>query len=134
MSHISIPAPEPGATAETYPQIKKAVGKVPTRAVFALAALLIATACAASPIKTPASARADEVTAERVNSALKADPIHFYRHVDVRVDDGVAQLSGYVWGTESLYDAQRVASRVSGVRAVINQLHLKREEGLSDGG
>ena len=38
-------------------------------------------------------ANADEATADRVYAALNADPLYYYRHVDVRVDDGVAQLN-----------------------------------------
>jgi osmotically-inducible protein OsmY len=139
MSRLSTPIPElaTGAAAGISSQIKTAVGNVPTRAALALAALLIATASAADPadpITASGSSRADRATAERVYSALDHDPVYFYQHINVRVDDGVAHLSGHVLGTESLYHAQRVARHVSGVKAVVSELHLEREEGLSDGG
>jgi hypothetical protein len=129
MSRILTPALKPAtrAMAEIYSQIKqikKVVGKVPRRPFLAWAALMIATACSANPPKPLGSGRADQATAEQVYSALIDDPVYFYRHVDVRVDDGVAHLSGHVWGTEALSHAQRVACDVSGVKAVVNHLDL----------
>jgi osmotically-inducible protein OsmY len=69
----------------------------------------------------------DEILANTVYSELNADPIYFFRHVDVRVDNGVADLSGYVWSTDAIYQARRIAMNVPGVTAVTtNQLQLER--------
>jgi BON domain len=70
----------------------------------------------------------DQLTADRVYAALNADPIYFFRHVDVEVDDGVADLSGYVWTTDAIYRARRIARTVPGVtRVVTSHLELERE-------
>jgi osmotically-inducible protein OsmY len=82
-------------------------------------------ASAASPALTPSGA--DERLATTVYQALNADPVYFYRHVDVRVDDGVADLSGYVWTTDAIYRARQIARSVPGVRRVVtSQLQLER--------
>lgn len=53
--------------------------------------------------------------------------MYFFRHVDVQVDQGVAQLSGYVWSTDAIYRARTIATRVPGVTGVVtNQLELQR--------
>jgi osmotically-inducible protein OsmY len=53
--------------------------------------------------------------------------VYYFRHVDVRVDNGVADLSGYVWSTDAIYAARKIASNVPGVTSVrTNQLQLER--------
>ena len=95
--------------------------------------MTIITACSISPPRPPEMAAADEATAERVYAALNADPIYFFRHVDVRVDRGVTQLSGYVWDVDAIYRARRIAAGVPGVTRVLDQMELERE-GLRGGG
>jgi hypothetical protein len=69
----------------------------------------------------------DEILANTVYSQLNADPTYYFRHVDVRVDNGVAHLSGYVWSADSIYAARKIASNVPGVTGVItSQLELER--------
>jgi osmotically-inducible protein OsmY len=69
----------------------------------------------------------DEILANTVYSELNNDPIYFFRHVDVSVDNGVAHLSGYVWSTDAIYQARKIAMNVPGVTAVrTNQLQLER--------
>ena len=69
----------------------------------------------------------DEILANTVYSELNADPTYYFRHVDVRVDNGVAQLSGYVWSTDALYQARKIARNVPGITDVsTNQLQLER--------
>lgn len=92
----------------------------------ATVALLLA--CAATPPRSPAQAAADEAVADNIYAALRADPIYFYRHVDVRVDNGVAELRGYVWSVDALYRARQIARNVPGVKTVVsNDLALERE-------
>ena len=105
---------------------------------LALIAVAALTASCASPRPTgsisppPAESitsesPADQILANTVYSALNASPIYYFRHVDVGVDDGVAQLSGYVWSTDAIYEARRIASQVPGITAVrTNQLQLER--------
>jgi BON domain len=96
---------------------------------WVITATLIAACCVAPP-KSPQESlqerEADEATAERVYAALNADPIYFYRHVDVHVDHGVTRLSGYIWDTDALYKAKRIAAGVPGVTRVVNQMELER--------
>ena len=103
-----------------------------------LAVAMLTASCASNrpsvPVSTPPVAGtirpespADEVLANSVYSALNASPIYYFRHVDVSVDNGVAQLSGYVWSTDAIYEARRIARNVSGITAVrTNQLQLER--------
>jgi hypothetical protein len=69
----------------------------------------------------------DEILANTVYSELNADPIYYFRHVDVSVDNGVAHLSGYVWSTDAIYRARTIASKVPGITGVMtSQLQLER--------
>jgi len=93
-----------------------------------LAATLALTACSTAPPRSPAQIAGDRAVADSVYAALNADPTYFYRHVDVRVEDGVADLSGYVWSTDAIYRAREIARQVSGVtRVVTSHLQLERE-------
>ena len=75
----------------------------------------------------------DEILASTVSAELNADPTYYFRHVDVTVDNGVAHLSGYVWSTDAIYRARRIASQTPGVtRVVTSQLELERN-GRSSG-
>ena len=104
-----------------------------SNAMMVMWVVTIFNACSISPPRPPEVAAADEATAERVYAALNADPIYFFRHVDVRVDRGVTQLSGYVWGVDAIYRARRIAAGVPGVTRVVDQMELERE-GLRGGG
>jgi osmotically-inducible protein OsmY len=69
----------------------------------------------------------EEAVADYIYAQLNADPIYYFRHVDVRVDEGVATLSGYVWEANAIYRARKIASDVTGVtRVVSNDLRLER--------
>jgi osmotically-inducible protein OsmY len=69
----------------------------------------------------------DEGLANYIYAQLNANPVYYYRHVDVRVDNGIATLSGFVWDTDALYEARRIAGGVPGVtRVVTGQLELER--------
>ena len=75
----------------------------------------------------------DELLANAVYAKLNADPTYYFRHVDVRLDHGVAHLSGYVWSTDAIYGARRIARSVPGVTGVVTtQLELERN-GRSNG-
>ena len=102
-----------------------------------ITAAALTVSCATVPPQPPppagaGSARveqlaADELLANAVYSELNADPIYYYRHVEVRVDNGVAHLSGYVWSTDAIYRARRIAQSVPGVTQVVtSQLELER--------
>jgi osmotically-inducible protein OsmY len=61
----------------------------------------------------------DEAITQAINSALNADPHHFFRHVNVRVVNGVATLSGFVHSSSSIFRARQIASNVPGVTRVV---------------
>jgi osmotically-inducible protein OsmY len=84
-------------------------------------------ACSSVPPKSPEQERADAVTAERVYATLENNPIYYFRDVEVSVDYGVVELSGYVWTTDALYRAQEITRRVPGVTGVRDKLQLERE-------
>jgi hypothetical protein len=94
----------------------------------ALAAILVLTvACTSAPRKSPAQERADAATTERIYAALEANPIYYFRDVEVNVDDGVALLSGYVWTTDALYHAQEITRGIAGVTRVHSAMELERQ-------
>jgi hypothetical protein len=106
-----------------------------TPALIAVATL--AMACAPAPPKpsVPSAAESmrsetgatDEILANTVYSELNASPTYYFRHVDVAVDNGVAHLSGYVWSTDAIYAARRIAGNVPGITGVMtSQLQLER--------
>jgi osmotically-inducible protein OsmY len=110
---------------------------------LAVVAAALLGSCAAAPprpsVRSPtepvrvAQGAADEVLASTVYAELNADPIYYFRHVDVTVDHGVADLSGYVWSTDALYRARKIARSVPGVsRVVTARLELERQ-GFSGG-
>lgn len=87
----------------------------------------LAVACSITPPKLPEQERADAAVAERVYAALEANPIYYFRDVEVQVDYGVARLRGYVWTTDALYHAQMITRRVPGVAAVRDEMELERQ-------
>ena len=91
------------------------------------------TACSMSPPRSPEQVRADEAVTERVYAALNADPIYYFRHVDVRVDGGVAHLSGHIWSSDAIFRAKQIAAGVPGVKLVVNEMELEREGELGGG-
>jgi hypothetical protein len=107
-----------------------------TAALVAVATLMVACSSAPSnPAAPPAAAASmwseagatDEILANAVYSELNADPIYYFRHVDVTVDNGVAHLSGYVWSTDAIYQARSIARNVPGITGVMtSQLQLER--------
>ena len=81
---------------------------------------------AAASMRTELGAT-DEVLANAVYTELNADPVYYFRHVDVQVDNGVAHLSGYVWSADAIYQARKIARNVPGVTGVsTSQLQLER--------
>lgn len=89
--------------------------------------------CAEGPQKSPRQAAADKALAQQVQSSLSADPNHYFRHVNVRVDDGVVRLSGYVWSQPAMNRAKQLAGEVPGVVRVDNQMELERNGNRGNG-
>ena len=84
---------------------------------------------AAPPTGQPAheaAGNSDEELTKAISSALDADPNHFFRHVTVRVDNGVATLGGFVHSSQAINRARTIAGKVPGVsRVVTNNLTLE---------
>lgn len=101
-----------------------------------IVAAMLTASCATTPRRPPppgaGSAAAEgigsnELLANAVYRQLNADPIYYFRHVDVSVDHGIAQLSGYVWSTDAIYRARQIARSVPGVTGVVTaRLELER--------
>jgi osmotically-inducible protein OsmY len=66
------------------------------------------------------TATSDEALTKAIYSALEADPNHFFRHVTVRVDNGVATLSGFVNSSGAIHRARTIAGNVPGVTRVVS--------------
>ena len=69
--------------------------------------------------------RSDEEITKAIQSALDADPNHFFRHVTVTVDKGVATLDGFVNSSQAINRARTIAGNVPGVTRVRNNLTLQ---------
>ncbi|HSY44826.1 MAG TPA: BON domain-containing protein [Steroidobacteraceae bacterium] len=93
-------------------------------AILASSAAL--SACAGVPARSAAQLQADATTANGVYVALNDDPIYFFRHVEVSVDNGAVHLSGLVWTADAIYRAQQIALSVPGATRVVNHLELER--------
>ena len=92
-----------------------------------LAATLLAAACAADPPNSLEQRQSDIRATKEVYSKLNSDHVYYYAHVSIRVKNGVAHLSGYVWNTEALEHAKEVATSVPGIIAVVDNLELERD-------
>jgi osmotically-inducible protein OsmY len=91
------------------------------------------TSCSTSAPRSAEQVRADEDTAGRVYAALNADPIYFFRHVDVHVYGGVAHLGGFIWSSDALFRAKEITLKVPGVTQVVNEMELERQGELGGG-
>ncbi len=61
-----------------------------------------------------------------MQTALKADPNLYARHINVRADNGVVTLGGYVWTPEEMSAAVPITERVPGVTKVVNRMEVDR--------
>jgi osmotically-inducible protein OsmY len=96
-------------------------------AVSCLAAAMLAAACAADPPNSTQQSQSDIRATNEFYSKLNSDQVYYYPHVKIRVENGVAHLSGYVWNAQALYHAKEVATGVPGVTAVVDNLELERD-------
>lgn len=67
----------------------------------------------------------DGVITAKVKSALVADSRTKAREINVTTNDGIVQLSGFVDSSAARSAASEVASSISGVRSVRNELEVK---------
>ena len=96
-------------------------------AVICIAAATLVAACAGDPPKSSQQSQSDIRATKEFYSKLNSDQNYYYPHVTIRVENGVAHLSGYVWNAQALYHAKQVASSVPGVTSVVDNLALERD-------
>jgi osmotically-inducible protein OsmY len=88
---------------------------------------VLAAACAADPPTSSQQRQSDIRATKEFYSRLASDQVYYYPHVTIRVENGLAHLTGYVWNTDALYHAKEVASSVPGITAVVDNLQLERD-------
>jgi hyperosmotically inducible protein len=89
-----------------------------------LSALLVAS-CQATTGKTAGRNVDDGAITARVNAAFVTDKPSYLTRIDVDTNNGVVSLNGIVDTAEQRARAEQLASRVDGVRRVINNLQVK---------
>ena len=95
--------------------------------VTCVVAAMLAVAWAADPPASSQQYQSDMHAMMEFYSRLASDHVHYYPHVTIHVENGVARLSGYVWSTDAQYHAKEIASSVPGITAVVDNLELERE-------
>jgi osmotically-inducible protein OsmY len=65
-----------------------------------------------------------------VMQELKWDPSITHEHIGVAVADGIVTISGTVPSYIEKSSAERAAQRVSGVKAVVEKIEVKRSGGI----
>lgn len=99
----------------------------PARFPALIIAALATASCSTMP-RSPQQVAADRATTHRIVVALNSEPYYYFQHVNVRVDDGVATLDGYVWTPDALVRARQITRRIPGVtRVVSNDLQQELE-------
>jgi BON domain len=112
----------------------RARGSVSRRLPALSIAAIALVSCSTMPQEPTAQTAADRAVAHRISVAMNSDPYYYFEHVDVRVEDGVAMLTGYVWTADALYRARQIARGVPGVTRVVTSDLEQELEGLSPGG
>ena len=102
-----------------------------SRAALTMTLLVSVLACTHAPSRTAAQKEADQEIEAQVDKALQDDTLLYAKHINVHSYNGAVRLSGYVWESPDLLEAQRIAEGVKGVTRVENDLELQRN-GLGD--
>ena len=74
----------------------------------------------------------DQMITDAVQGEIHHDPAIISAYLEVRTEDGIVTLSGIVNNLLAKAQATRIAETVKGVRAVVNQLHIKPAASRSD--
>ena len=90
-----------------------------------LVSLLLAS-CQATTGRTAGRTVDDAALTASVNAALVADKPSNFTRIDVDTTNGVVALNGTVETPEQRARAEQLASRVNGVKRVINNLQVSR--------
>jgi len=90
-------------------------------------------ACASVPPESLEQVKADQVLADKVQSALDSDPEFFFRHPEIQAENGKVFLTGDVWSAPAIVSAERIASQVPGVTSVSDQLEVRHNDSNGSG-
>jgi osmotically-inducible protein OsmY len=95
-------------------------------AVFATAILMATVGCASTRTQEGTGEYIDDsVITTKVKTAILGEPGLKVSEINVETFKGVVQLSGFVGSREDITSAVKVASAVSGVKSVKNDMQLK---------
>ena len=95
-------------------------------AMVASMTILTATGCAVERHQETVGAYVDDsAITTKVKSAILAEPGLKVSEINVETFKGVVQLSGFVSSRDDIKSAVKVASAVSGVKSVKNDMQLK---------
>jgi osmotically-inducible protein OsmY len=95
-------------------------------AVFATVILMATIGCASTRTQEGTGEYVDDsVITTKVKSAILGEPGLKVSEINVETFKGVVQLSGFVSSREDITSAVKVASAVSGVKSVKNDMQLK---------
>ena len=89
-----------------------------------LAMVFVLAACQATTGRTAGQNVDDAGVTTRVNAALVSDKPSNFTRIDVDTTNGVVALNGTVETPEQKARAEQLASRVDGVKKVINNLQI----------
>jgi osmotically-inducible protein OsmY len=95
---------------------------------LALAVLLIVTGCTAMTGQTAGENVDDATISATVKSKLVADKAANLTRIDVDTTNKVVSLNGVVETPQQKARAQQIASQVSGVRDVKNNLQIQKKQ------
>jgi len=95
---------------------------------LALAALLMVNGCTAMTGQTAGENVDDSTITASVKSKLVADKVANLTRIDVDTTNKVVSLNGVVETPEQKARAQQLASQVSGVRDVKNNLQIQKKK------
>ena len=76
----------------------------------------------------PGTATANDELRQRVVAALHAQPYLEDRHINVSVNGGAVEISGFVYGAEDLVEALRTARASAGGAPVVDRLSIQIEQ------
>ena len=94
--------------------------------IFATLVLMATVGCAATRTHEATGQYVDDsAITTKVKSAILAEPGLKVSEINVETFKGVVQLSGFVSSRDDVQSAVRVASAVSGVKSVKNDMHVK---------
>lgn len=96
-----------------------------TGSLIALALLALVGCAGSSTSRSTGTYLDDKTISTKVVAQLAADSLTQAIQVEVETYDGVVQLSGFVDSMEKKQRAEKIASEVSGVKRVINNLALR---------